>query len=283
MTEVKNKEKGYTFSALGTFYYCQDDYEKAFEALDRGLECFRTPESPNSAGGEHQNDEIILDMHSDRGIYLWKLGKRDEALDSLNKARQLPGSARTYVLDYIAIIIDEMDTTSDGHQLMAALKSWSDKERFSWFEWNLGYWADGQAFSRMYRAAKTTGETKLVLEWLNAFENTLSPTSRSRLGLGVVTAAFYDRVLDDKEKAKETLRQTLAIQPKHDEDDESDTFNEMISQLRAKLASIIFTQFRETSDPQRKDDLFKEMMSLPGMKTDDEFKESHIGMLVVNM
>jgi tetratricopeptide (TPR) repeat protein len=255
------------------------------EALDRGLKCFFTPEAPNDVGKELQGDQIILDMHLDRGLYLWRSGKRDEALDAYNKTRKFRGDATIggYNLDDITVIIDEMDSASGGHQLMEALKSWTEKERFDWFEFNLEYGADVTALGRMYRAAKATGETDLVLEWLNAYGKTLSPASSLLFNLKYAVAAFYNRILDDKDKTKEILRQTLAIRPKDDGGNEGDIFNERISEVRASLASIIFSQFRESSDPQRKEALFEEMKNLPGMKTEDEFQESHIGMLVVNM
>lgn len=280
MSDIIDEGRASTLLVLGDFFSYEEKYEKALEALDRSLDCFPASESSNS-GDEHAKHEIMVEIQTERGCMLWKLQKRDAALDALNKARSLAKDTKFWILDHITTIIDEIDTASDGHKLMEALKSWSEKERFDWFGGNISY-GDVAAFCRMYRAAKAADETPLVLQWLNDFEKTLLPTSSSRLGLGLVTAVFHEKVLDDKEKAKETLRQTLTIQSKNDENDKNE-LELIISQVRATLASIIFTQFRDTSDPQRKDDLLKEMKNLPGMTTDDEFRESHIGMLVVHM
>jgi hypothetical protein len=165
---------------------------------------------------------------------------------------------------------------------MDTLKSWSDKDRFQWLEFCLEYGFDTADLVYWYKPAKATGETDLVLGWLNAWGKTLAPWSPSLFRLKRAIAIFYDRVLEDKAKTKEILREALAVQPKDDGNQVSDLLALLMSDIRAELASIIYSQFKETSGANRKETLLAEMKNLPGMDSDD-FEESHIGMLLADM
>ena len=136
---------------------------------------------------------------------------------------------------------------------------------------------------RMYRAAKSTGETSLVLEWLQSYRKTLPPRSLTVFNLEAALAHFYDKVLGDFDKAKEAMRTTLEVEPKVDHSREEQAVQELISAVRLDLAGIIFSQFRSSADPTRKQMLIGEIKNIPGTREGDDFQESHIGMLIANM
>jgi len=282
--ESDKMEKAHTLLLLGHHHAYQEEYQDALDALDASLENFADATFNTDPDKQKKEmDDVCRGIYLNKAWYLFLTEKKDTALDMYNEARNLTkdGTIGGWWLDDITRILDEK-RDPDGHRLMDALKSWTEKERNSWFETSLDYWADLSALGRMYRAAKLTGETDTVLEWLNAFGRTLHPRSLVLFNLKAALADFYNRVLDNVDKAKEEMRTALSIQPKVDGSGE-DMFNERISAVRMTLAGTIFSQFRNSCDPQRKEALLEEMKTLPGMRTDDEFRESHIGMLIANM
>jgi tetratricopeptide (TPR) repeat protein len=283
LIENDKMERAYTLRLLSQIHAHQDEYDDAVSALDASLANFA--DVTFSKDPEKQKKWVENECRSvymSKAWYLLRLEKKDTALDMYNEARNLAkdGTIGGTWLDDIIYILDEKKDT-DGHIVMDALKSWTDTERNSWFEFSLKYWTNFSALGRMYSAAKLSGETDIVLEWLNAFGKTLQPRSLIFFNLKEASSDFYNRVLDDVDRAKEELRNALMIQPKTDGRGE-DIFHERISAVRMKLAGTIFSQFRKSCDPQQKEALVQEMR-LPGMTTDDEIRESHIGMLNANM
>lgn len=278
-------EKGATFLILGYLYPARKEYKNSVEYLDKALTTFSQVQAEPGSAMRHKLDDLYRPYYLCllKADYSNEAGDKDTAMAMYHEARKLAGEEGigSYWLDKMTHVLDEK-TDLDGHRLMDMLKSWTEKDRNTWFEGCLQYSADIEALETMYRAAKLTSESGVVLEWLNVFEKTLAPRSLILFNLKAALADYYRRVLGDVEKAKEAMRTALNLQPKVDGSEE-DVLNLQISEVRMDLAGIIFSQFRHSSDPARKETLLEEMKSLPGMKTDDEFRESHIGMLVANM
>lgn len=284
-TEDDNRTKGYIVLTIANYYSRKDDFQNGIDYLDKALENFSAAKSDASQAIRKEMDEICLAINIGKARYLRRLEKKDESLHVLNEARKLAGedTIGNYNLDEITSLLDE-EVDPDGRRLMDALKSWTEKERNSWFEYCLQYWADLDALGRMYRAAKLTKETDLALDWLNAFGKTIAPRSLILFNLKAALADFHNRVLGDVDKAKEAMRVALDLDIHPNIDSSEDyVLNERLSAVRMELAGIIFSQFRSSPDPKRKEALLGEIKSLPGMRTEDDFRESHIGMLVANM
>ncbi|KAF2107480.1 hypothetical protein BDV96DRAFT_653821 [Lophiotrema nucula] len=285
LTNNDSFERGGTLLGLTTLYARMENNEKAVETLERAMKELAQASLDVSPIRQKQLDGLfsLWFLHCDKAEYLAKLDNKDAALDEYNEARKLVGEQLLYgwQLDDITLLFDEKNDPQ-GRTTMTILKSWSKKERDRWFSWHLQY-GSGAALGRMYRAAKMTKETDEVLEWLAAYEKTLAPQSLTLFNLKTAYAEFYEKVLQDGDKAREALRSALQLRPKLVDGWEEDILNERISTVRMDLAGIIFSQFMTSPDPDRKEALLEELRGLPGMKTDDEFRESHIGMLLANM
>jgi tetratricopeptide (TPR) repeat protein len=271
MTRDSDFQKGATCMILWKFYSTKKERQRAIDTLDCALEAFIKVSVETGSVTQKQLDDVY-----DRGYLLLvkaniysDMDKKDVALQVYNEARRAAGDETIYGywLNNLTELFDEK-FDPDGHRLMEVLKSWSEKERRLWFESCLCYYPEMSSLERIYRAAKLSGETELILDWLTAFEKSLSPRSLTSLNLKAAQATFYLKVVGNVEKAKEALQSALASQPKLD-GSEDYILQLRISVLRMDLANLIFSQFRASSDPDRKDTLLSELKTLPGMKSDD--------------
>ncbi|KAF2265868.1 hypothetical protein CC78DRAFT_567200 [Lojkania enalia] len=276
-------EKGATLFTLTRMHMWMEDYEKAGVTVDNAIQNFINAKSELLPARLVELEDIssLWELYVYKANCSAKLQGIDAALAMFGKAREEAGDQTIsgYYLDDITRILDEKNDP-DGHRLMEALKSWSDKERTLWFEWCTDYVADLSALGRMHRAVQLTQETDLMLKWLHTYEATLNPRSLALFNLKASLADFYSKVLGNLDKAKEIMRAILSSQPKTDNEW---ALHYTVSAVRMDLAGLIFSQFRYSSDPAQKEALLKEVKSLPGTRSDDEFAESHIGMLIANM
>jgi tetratricopeptide (TPR) repeat protein len=271
MTRDNDFQKGATSIILWNFYSAKKEQQRAIDTLDCALEAFSKVSVETGSVTQKQLDNIYQRYY----LLLLKanlysnIDKKDMALQVYNEARSAAGDDTIYGywLNNLTELFDEK-FDPDGHRLMEVLKSWSEKERRLWFNNCLCYYPETSSLERIYRAAKLSGETELILDWLTAFERSLSPRSLTSLNLKATQATFYLKVIGNVEKAKEALQSALASQPKLDGSEEY-ILQLRISVLRMDLANLIFSQFRASSDPDRKDLLLSELKTLPGMKSDD--------------
>ncbi|KAF2014213.1 hypothetical protein BU24DRAFT_492906 [Aaosphaeria arxii CBS 175.79] len=281
-------EKSATYMLLILCYARKLDWQKAIDSTENSLLYFKkahegaTPEKLKVLEG------FVYEwwFYTEKAGYLDKAGSKDEALEMYNEARRLVSSTKEEILDgwyldEITRILDE-SVDPDGQRLMKVLKEWTEKERNAWVTYCINLNLGIDVLGRMYRAAKLTGEMDLVIEWLVTIEKTIPPKSFLAFKFKLTLAEVHSKVLKDDEKAKEALHAALEMHPKVDGSDE-DAVTFFISSARMDLAALIWNQFRASSDPERKEALLGEIKSLPGMRTEDELRESHIGMLVANM
>ncbi|ORY05487.1 hypothetical protein BCR34DRAFT_604521 [Clohesyomyces aquaticus] len=284
MAKEDGFEQGATLLALSQFYFRNENNEKAAESLENSIKRFAEIREDANLIKKKKLDSYfkLWTLHCDKAEYLAKLDRKDEALADYNEARRLVGDELLWgwTLDDMALLFDEK-TDPEGRHAMDVFKSWSKKELHRWLRYSISY-GSSTALGTLYRAAYKTKETDLVREWLTVFEKSLEPDSLDLFNLRTAWADYYERAVLDSDKAREALRSALQLRPKV-EGWAEDFYNERVSTIRMDLAGLIFSQFRASPDPTRKEALLEELKSLPGMKTDDEFRESHIGMLLANM
>ncbi|KAH8725755.1 hypothetical protein GQ44DRAFT_759148 [Phaeosphaeriaceae sp. PMI808] len=286
MTPNNSLERVATLLILSDMQASMEETQKSIDSLDEAIAAFAASKDTRSAQPSQSIDTEMWEIYWLKGLRLNNLKERTKSLQSLEEARKyFPETTKGKyaggrIFDTIVIIWDEM---RDEAGLMEAMKSWNDKERLCWLDYNLQSWRDMEAIQRMYRAAKTTGETDIVLEWLQKHRKTLPPHSLAAFNAESALADFYDKVLGDVDKAKDALRSTLQVQPKVAPGAwEEYTMHEQVSGARQDLAGIIFAQFLASDEPTRKEQLMDEMKTIPGTRGGD-FRESHIGMLMANM
>jgi hypothetical protein len=215
---------------------------------------------------------------------LSNMEKREDALLAFDEARRLSSDQPLagWVLDDITLLFQE-DNEAEASRLMEVLKSWNEKERNSWFTYCFDKWVDEDAVTRMQRAAKSTKETDLLLDWLSALARTPSMQSLILFNLRCAIAYIYYPMLGDIEKGKALRNEILAMKPKSDPAFE-DTMNETKTSHRMQLADILFCEFQMSADPTEKEEIMETLRVLPSAHGDNyDERESHVGMLRANM
>jgi tetratricopeptide (TPR) repeat protein len=207
----------------------------------------------------------------------------EEALQTFNEARELSGDqplAGT-TLDDITLLFKK-DDEAGMRKLMEVLKSWTDKERNSWFSYCFEDWVSDSAVARMQRAAKLTKETDLLLDWLTALAKTLPTQSLYLFNVRGAIASIHYPVLGDIEKGKALRQELLAMKPKPDPWYE-ETMNETKTRHRMQLADILFYEFQMSADPTKKEAIIETVRLLPSAHDDDNIRGSHVDMVRANM
>lgn len=278
-------EKGATLYIMGKFSSERELNEEATKYFDQASMEFSKIDTESGPFTREQMEDLFnpWDIPTLKARCLQDLGETSAALEVFNQARSMAGDGtidREDIEALINVFDDEYDP--NGRLLMENIKNWSKKERNVWLGICVEDQGDMSSLEKVYGAAKVSGEKMLVLEWLTEYGRMLPSRSSTNFNLEIAQATFYKNVLGDVEKAKDTMRSALDFLPKRNGFNEY-ALQRRISTVRMDLADIIFTQFCASSDPGRKMVLLHEIKSLPGMKSDDAFKESHVGMLVANM
>ena len=279
--------RGTTYIILAKLHLREKAHQKAIEAVDvaqdalSGLDlsvAFQTKLSP-------MLEPALLEIF--KGVSLNGLGKKDEAFEMYKQAREIRLNGKMEPvggiwLNQITLLLDEkMDP--DGHRLLDAFKSWTNKERNKFFSYCMLNWKT--AFSsilRLFRATLLTNAAAYVLECLNSFGKTLARRSLIFFNLKTSIVRFYKDVCGDLDKAKQTLLDALDLKTTG-EGSEEDVIGERVASARIDLAEVIFAQFRVSTDPERKEALVKEMMAIPGMTTENIMRSSVISLFLANM
>jgi tetratricopeptide (TPR) repeat protein len=227
---------------------------------------------------------IRVEILTSKAQVLSEMDRREDALQAFNEARGLLGedTLAGSILDNITLLFQKEDE-ADASKLMEVLKSWTEKERNSWFSYCFEDWVDQDAATRMQRASKLTKETDLLLGWLTALGTTLPAQSLHLFNLRGVIAYMHYPVLGDLVKGKTLRQEILAMKPKPFLWYE-DTMNETKTQHRMQLADILFCEFQMSADPTKKEAIMEELRLLPSAHDDDDnMRESHVSMLRANM
>lgn len=263
---------------IGEQSECIRYYDQAY-ALLPGPEC-----TDLSVAKREEVETTRLDILTFKAGVFSGMNQPENALQCFEEARRYSGEQPLpgWKLDDLTIIFNE-EYDADGTKLMKMLKSWTRKERETWFAYCFEDWVDANAVNRMQRAARLSKETDLLLEWLTSLANTLPAQSYYLFNLKGAIARLYYPVLGDIEKGKILRQEILAMKPKPEAYYE-ETMNETKSQHRMQLADILFHEFQASSDPAKKEELIESLRHLPSAHAnDDNIQESHIGMLRANM
>jgi tetratricopeptide (TPR) repeat protein len=282
--EGDTQEKIATLRLLAPKYTWIDQHADALKYYDQAYDMLPDPESEDLTKEKRKEFmDMRVDILIDKAIALQDIKQTDEALRIYNEARKFSGEdpLSGATLDDITLLFKE-DDDPDGSRLMKELKTWTDKERNSWFSYCFHGWVDASAVTRMQRAAKLTGETDLLLGWLYALAKTLPEESYYLFNIRGAIASLYYPVIGDIEKGKALRQEILAMKPKADSWFD-ETMNEKKTEHRLKLAEILFHEFQTSSDPTKKEALIETLRSLPSAHADDDLQESHVNMLLANM
>ncbi|KAI4612829.1 hypothetical protein J4E80_006884 [Alternaria sp. BMP 0032] len=215
------------------------------------------------------------------------IGQVDEALHAYNEARRLQGEkplAGTILDDITRLFLNDNDT--DRRRLMEILKSWTEKERNSFFTYNLEDYVFERTVRRMQEAAFLCNETGLLIGWLTSLANTLPQQSLHLFNMRGAIAEIYYPMLGDIENGR-TLRQELLALPTKPSLAYEDSMNEARTRHRMDLADILFCEFQITADPTKKEAIMDTLRDLPSAHEHDDdnknFRGSHVDMLRANM
>lgn len=282
--EGDTKEKIATLCLLAPKYNWIDQQAEAIKYYDQAYAMLPDPDSEGLTKEQRKEFNAtrleILILKSEAYVETKQL---ENALQVLNEARKFSGEEPLagYNLDDITLLFKE-ENDPDGSRLMSELKSWTEKERNSWFSYCFKGWVDAGAETRMQKAAKLTGETDLLLEWLYTLAKTLPEDSYYLFNIRGAIANIYYPVLGDVQKGKALRQEILGMRPKP-ESWEEETMNEKKTQHRMKLAEILFHEFQTSADPKKKEELIETMRLLPDAHDNEDFRESHVSMLLANM
>ncbi|KAI4644660.1 uncharacterized protein J4E78_009479 [Alternaria triticimaculans] len=256
-------------------------YEEAYNML---------PDHEADKSSEQELDQIKsirVAILIEKASALSTLEQTDEALQAFNEARRLQGEqplAGT-ILDDITRLFPNEDE-AHRRRLMEILKSWTEKERDSFFTFNLEDYVMERTVKRVQRAAMLCNETDLLIGWLKSLANTLPPQSLHLFNIRGAVADIYYPMLGDIENGKRLRQELLALKTKPDLDYE-DSMNEAKTRHRMDLADILFCEFQMTADPTRKEAIMGTLRDLPSAHDNDDdnknIRESHVDMLRANM
>ncbi|CAN9159371.1 unnamed protein product [Alternaria alternata] len=278
-------EKVATLRLLAPKYEWIDQKPEAMKYYDQAYDMLLTPDNEDLSHEELiKIKKIQIELMTMKAQVLSNMEKREDALLSFDEARRLSGDQPLAgsVLDDITLLFQE-NNEAEASRLMEVLKSWNERERNSWFTYCFEEWVDEDAVTRMQRAAKSTKETDLLLDWLSALARMLSMQSLHLFNLRCAIAYIYYPMLGDIEKGKALRNEILAMKPKPDPVFE-DTMNETKTSHRMQLADILFCEFQMSADPTKKETIMETLGVLPSAHGDNyDERESHVGMLRANM
>ena len=280
-----NLEKVKTLLVLAPKYTRLDGIPHAIRCYDQAYEILLAL-NPEDLVPEQQINvkDIQLDILIAKGKLFSKVKETHDALCMFNEARGVSGEkplAGTILDDMTLLFNEENDV--DGTKLMEVLKTWTQKERNSWFSYCFDGNLDGNAMIRMARAAKLAKETDVLLDWLATLAETIPTHSYYMFNVRGAIAMLHYPVLGDMEKGKTLRLEMLDMKPKPESWYE-ETMNEAKTECRMKLADIFFHEFQTSTDPAKKEKLIETLKDLPSAHDDkDNIWGSHVSMLRANM
>ncbi|CAN9079880.1 unnamed protein product [Alternaria alternata] len=272
-----------TVYLLAVVYVANDQEAKAIECFDQAYTML-----PDQDAEEVPTQQLSafnrarVEILTEKGDALNTLERAEEALEVFNEARRVQSEEPLdgWMLDSIAQLFEDEE---DASKLMEVLRSWTDKERNTWFAYCFEDEVQDESVTSVQRAAKLTGETDLLLEWLTASARNLPPQSLHLFNLRGAIAYIYYPIVGDIDKGKSLRQEILAMKPKPDPEFE-DTMNETKTQHQLQLANILFYEFQMTPDSLRKETIMETLRVLPSAHDDNyNMRQSHIGMLRANM
>lgn len=234
---------------------------------------------PSSEGEDIANSEVanIREMTLDRlSDMLEHTGRYQEALDLRLEFKPLCNITLYHMNRSIIQLCWKLDQS--GKKVMEMLKSWSKKERNTYFRRIYGGLYSGPVsrteLIESIRSPRRTGELQLYMNWLHQADQTLFQRQ--------VIATIYEDILQGLEKAKEVRLRLFRIKPSlYDSTKQVESFRLVQSVEWRRYAATIFRQFQATFDSDIRETLLEELKSLPVLQFQhsDELQESQVGML----
>ena len=225
--------------------------------------------------------EQYRDLLISRAANLVKLGRLQDAVDAYNEARTADDVTldNDYLDDMFEVYNDSNDP--DGLKGLDIVKSWTSKERLSWFDFFMDL-GDSESIIRIFKAGKTAGELDVLLGWIEEFKNSgyVKPESAGMFFCQKTLADIHYRIINNPAAAKEIYASALNMDIK--------IFGGGLildrSEARLSLASIAFDEFRQSTDPHRKVELFQTLKThlLKG-GNDIEIEDANAVVMLANM
>jgi len=277
-----------TMRLLASAYRRCDQMPDAIKYYDDAYNMVPNYDEVDSAEEEIEKAKSIsIEIMTEKASAYSAMGQVDEALHAYNEARRLQGEkplAGT-ILDDITRLFQNDDET-DRRRLMEILKSWTEKERNSFFTYNFEDYVFERTVKRMQKAALLCNETELLIGWLTSSANILPPESLHLFNIRGAIADIYYPMLGDIENGKR-LRQELLDLPTKPSLAYEDSMNEARTRHRMDLADILFCEFQMTDEPTKKEAVMDTLRDLPSAHDNDDdsnnVRESHVDMLRANM
>ncbi|KAI4648350.1 uncharacterized protein J4E79_009972 [Alternaria viburni] len=277
-----------TMRLLALAYRRCDQMPDAIKYYDDAYDMVPNYDADGSAKDEIEKIKFIrIGIMMEKASAYSAIGEVDEAFHAYNEARRLQGEkplAGT-ILDDITRLFQNDDET-DSRRLMEILKSWTEKERNSFFTYNFEDYVFESTVKRMQKAALLCNETDLLIGWLGSLANILPPESLQLFNIRGAIADIYYPMLGDIENGKR-LRQELLALPTKPSLAYEDSMNEARTRHRMHLADILFCEFQMTDEPTKKEAIMNTLRDLPSAHDNDDdsnnVRESHVDMLRANM
>ncbi|PVI00627.1 hypothetical protein DM02DRAFT_671848 [Periconia macrospinosa] len=272
-----SRDRMITLYFLGIFYCMLNKkadaisvFSKARREISRENLDLTSSEGEDIVSSEVANiRELILDRLSD---LLEGTGRYQEALDLRSEFKSLYNILRYNINFSIIRLCWKLDQT--GQKAMDILKSWSKKERNTYFRRIYGGPVSRADLIEHTRPPRRTAEMQLYLGWLQEADQTLYQQQ--------VRATIYQDILHDVEKAKEVRLQLFRAKPAlYDIKKRVDDIKLVQGEEWRRHAAAIYRQFLATSNPEIMESKLEELASLPVLRfqQSDELQESQVGML----
>ncbi|KAJ4294462.1 hypothetical protein N0V90_008153 [Kalmusia sp. IMI 367209] len=274
-----------TLGLLAHVHAPKGDYTIPLSHLDEALAMIKAMEFDEVSDTQRQMlASRRLAIVSEKASRLHQAGYLEEALHMYESQMEMAGDdIHRSTLTEILNICDELDPS--GHRFALTIRTWSNNQRNEWFRSSYQYQMNTNDLEKFTKIAKDTNNLNFLLDWMSALEKKLAKSSNEGLLLlraRSVISHLYLTVVEDTDRAKKVWLKVLSIKPEM-EPYNPEILKEALIEQWIRLSDYIFSQFQLSSDPKRKAVLLNELKSIPRVNTDDELKDSHVGMLFANM
>jgi tetratricopeptide (TPR) repeat protein len=242
-----------------------EKFQEAESAFEAAVEL--RPQLEEKAFIKEQYRELLIS----RATNLTVLGKLTEAVAAYDEARAADDDALDSVyLDEMLLVYNDSNDP-DGLKGLDIIKSWTNEERLALFDYYMEL-ADSDSIIRIFKAGKTAGELDLLLGWIEDFKRSSSvkPESAGMFFYQKTLADIHYRIMNDPAAAKEIYTTALNMDIKIFG---SGLIPDRLG-ARVSLAGIVFDEFRQSTDPQRKVELYQTLKTHL-LKADNDVQDTN--------
>ncbi|KAF1986953.1 hypothetical protein K402DRAFT_463084 [Aulographum hederae CBS 113979] len=202
------------------------------------------------------NMEDVLER---RGLSENRLGRSDDAINSINESRSLRADVTNLSFFAIDSFAHFKNWDEDPIGSIELIKTLTTKERTTWFDW-LYSWSD---FEALHKLAKLAGDEGIqtLRQWHENYINAIRPRSAKLLAPRAALAEFHSVVLGNDETAITLL--TDALNASYKTSIDPDSLNERFQSMRLRLADLLFTRFRASTKPSEKVACLDKLKGIP--------------------